>query len=198
MSVAPHSKFIFLALFPRKIITKIVCFAGVGMEAIQISGRTEASSVVAIELNEVAVQCARRGHRMLEKNKAVKCTGAAERLEILQGDVLQVLPALKQFDRILAPRPKEGKLDGDIGSGDSGEKFLSLLLQHLKDGGECHWYDFVADHEFPACERTKAFIKRLCDEQGIEMEVLHVAHVGSIAKRQLRLCIDFKIHRFTN
>jgi len=174
----------------------LVCFAGVGMEAIQISGRTEASSVFAIELNEVAVQCARRGHRMLRKNKAVKCTGAGERLEIIQGDVLDVLPSMdRQFDRILAPRPKEGNLDGDLGSGDGGEKFLRVILRHLKDGGECHWYDFVADHEYPACDRTTALIRRLCNEQGMKMEVLHAAHVGSVAKRQIRLCLDFKVHR---
>jgi tRNA G37 N-methylase Trm5/tRNA(Phe) wybutosine-synthesizing methylase Tyw3 len=172
----------------------LVCFAGVGMEAIQISGRTEASSVVAVELNEVAVLCAKRGHKMLENNKAVKTTGAAERLEILQGDVLEVLPSLnRQFDRILAPRPKEGKLDGDLGSGDGGETFLRVLLKHMKDGGECHWYDFVADHEYPACERTRALIERVCDEQGLDVDVLHAAHVGSVAKRQLRVCLDFKV-----
>lgn len=174
----------------------LVCFAGVGMEAIQISGRTEASSVVAVELNEVAVLCARRGHKMLRNNKAVKTTGAAERLEILQGDVLEVLPSLnRQFDRILAPRPKEGKLDGDLGSGDGGETFLRVLLRQMKDGGECHWYDFVADHEYPACERTRSLIERVCDELGLEMEVLHAAHVGSVAKRQLRVCLDFKVKR---
>mmetsp|Transcript_27072 Transcript_27072/g.59533 ORF Transcript_27072/g.59533 Transcript_27072/m.59533 type:complete len:609 (+) Transcript_27072:201-2027(+) len=174
----------------------LVCFAGVGMEAIQISGRTEASSVVAVELNEVAVECARRGHRMLGNNKAVKTTGAAERMEILQGDVLEVLPSLdRQFDRILAPRPKEGKLDGDLGSGDGGETFLRVLLRHMKDGGECHWYDFVADHEYPVCERTSTLIERLCEEQGMTMEVLHAAHVGSVAKRQLRVCLDFKVKR---
>jgi len=174
----------------------LVCFAGVGMEAIQISGRTEASSVCAIELNEVAVQCARRGHRMLFKNKAVKCTGAGERLEIIQGDVLEVLPSMnRQFDRILAPRPKEGNLDSDLGSGDGGEQFLKVILRHLKDGGECHWYDFVADHEYPACDRTTALIGRLCNEQGMKMEVLHAAHVGSVAKRQIRLCLDFKVYR---
>ena len=129
------------------------------MEAIQISGRTEASSVVAIELNEVAFECAQRGHRMLKRNKSVKCTGAADRLEIIQGDVLEVLPLLgRQFDRILAPRPKEGKLDGDLGTGDGGEAFLKVLLRHLKDRGECHWYDFVADYEYPSCKRTPPHI----------------------------------------
>ena len=168
------------------------------MEALQIAGRTEASSVIAVELNEVAVQCAKRAHRMLERNKTVKCTGAAERLQIIQGDVLQVLPeTLEQnyFDRVLAPRPKEGALDGDLGSGDGGEGFLKVILPHLKDGGECHWYDFVADHEFPECERTKKLLGRVCDEHGLSMEVLHVANAGSVAMRQLRVCVDFKVHK---
>ncbi len=172
----------------------LVCFAGVGMEAIQISGRTEASSVVAVELNEVAVVCARRGHRMLGNNKAVKTTGAAERLEIIQGDVLEVLPSLhRKFDRILAPRPKEGKLDGDLGSGDGGEAFLRVMVKHMKDGAECHWYDFVADHEYPSCDRTRSLIEKVCHEEGLDVEVLHAAHVGSVAKRQIRLCLDFKV-----
>ena len=84
-------------------------------------------------------------------------------------------------------------MDGDLGLGDGGELFLKVLVPHLKDGGECHWYDFVADHEYPACERTKGLIERVCNEQGKKMEVLHVAHVGSVAKRQLRICLDFKI-----
>jgi tRNA (guanine37-N1)-methyltransferase len=176
----------------------LVLFAGVGMEALQIAGRTEASSVIAVELNEVAVECAQRAHRMLERNKAVKCAGAADRLQIIQGDVLEVLPNTLEkdyFDRILAPRPKEGALDGDLGSGDGGEGFLRVILLHLKDGGECHWYDFVADHEFPECQRTKGLLDRVCTEHGFSMKVLHVAHVGSVAKRQLRVCMDFKVFR---
>lgn len=174
----------------------LVLFAGVAMEALQIAGRTEAVSVVSIELNPVAVECAKRAHRMLERNKAVKCKGAADRLVILEGDVLQILPTFPQhhFDRILAPRPKEGSMDGDLGSGDGGLAFLVMLLSVLKrDGGECHWYDFVADHEYPICERSKHLIEGACRTQGLDVEFLHVARVGSVAMRQLRVCIDFRI-----
>jgi tRNA G37 N-methylase Trm5 len=172
----------------------LVCFGGVGMEAIQIAGRTEASSVIYVELNEVAVECAKRGHRMLERNKSVKCAGAAERLKIIHGDVLEVVPSMQQlFDRILAPRPKEGKLDSDLGTGDGGAQFLKVLLPRLENGGECHWYDFVADWEYPACARTKSLIEAACSEMGYQMEVLHVARVGSVAMRQLRICMDFKV-----
>lgn len=174
----------------------LVLFAGVGMEALQIAGRTEASSVITVELNDVAVECLKRAHRMLERNKNVKCTGAAERLTILHGDVKEVLPqrlAESKFDRILAPRPKEGALDGDLGAGDGGKEFLDKIVPHLKDGGECHWYDFVADHEFPLCSRTRALIETVCNQHGLRSEFIHAANVGSVAMRQLRVCVDFKV-----
>ncbi len=174
----------------------LVLFAGVGMEAFQIAGRTEASSVVTVELNEIAVQCAHRAHRMLERNKAVKCDGAAERLKIVHGDVTEVLDGQlrdAKFDRILAPRPKEGAMDGDLGTGDGGEKFLNVIVTHLKEGGECHWYDFVADNEFPTCHRSRTLIERVCKRHNLGVELLHVANAGSVAMRQLRVCIDFKV-----
>jgi tRNA G37 N-methylase Trm5 len=186
----------------------LVCFGGVGMEALQICGRTEASRVVYIELNPIAVECAQKGLALLRRNKSVQCAGAAQRLQILAGDVLEVIPTLQEqqqqqqqecwFDRILAPRPKEGKLDSDLGScGHDGEgggiEFLKVILPCLKDGGECHWYDFVADWEFPACQRTKALIQNVCTGLGWQMQVLHVAKVGSVAMRQYRVCLDFKV-----
>jgi tRNA G37 N-methylase Trm5 len=133
---------------------------------------------------------------MLERNKAVKCSGAAERLQILHGDVIDVLQGILRdttYDRILAPRPKEGALDGDLGSGDGGEGFLDVIVPHLKNGGECHWYDFVADHEFPECTRTQKLIERVCTRHSVRVDIVHVANAGSVAKRQLRVCVDFKV-----
>jgi tRNA G37 N-methylase Trm5/tRNA(Phe) wybutosine-synthesizing methylase Tyw3 len=174
----------------------LVLFCGVGMEALQIAGRTEATRIVAMEWNEAAVECARKGHQLLERNKSVKCVGAADRLEIMQGNVLDLLPTLPRnhFDRIVAPRPKEGNMDGDLGSGDGGATFLEALLPVLKEnGGECHWYDFCADREFPTCDRTRGLIEKECTKQGLSMQVIHVANAGSVAKRQLRVCMDFRL-----
>jgi tRNA G37 N-methylase Trm5 len=163
------------------------------MDAMQIAGRTEAT-VLAVELNPVAYQCAQRGHRMLSKNKTVKCQGAADRLKFVQGDALEIMSQLehKSFDRILAPRPKEGNMDGDLGT-DGGVEFLKALLPLMKHQGECHWYDFAADWELPQCDRTRKTIDGVCKELGLEMEVIHVAKVGSIAKRQMRVCMDFRV-----
>ncbi|CAB9505858.1 synthesizing protein 3 homolog [Seminavis robusta] len=175
----------------------LVLFAGVGMEALQIAGRTEASKVVAVELNPIAVQCLRRSHQLLARNRAVKCVGGADRLEIIEGDVLKVIPERFEpnyFDRVLAPRPKEGSADGDLGTGDGGVDFLRAMLPVMKqDGGEAHWYDFAADHEFPQCERTRQLLERTCASVGLDMQVLHVANAGSVAMRQLRVCVDFRI-----
>ena len=176
----------------------LVLFAGVGMEALQIAARTDAASVLAIEWNEVAVECARRGHRLMRNNKAHQRTGAADRLEFRHGDALEVLETLPRnyYHRVLAPRPKEGKLDGDLGTGDGGIEFLRALIPVLRDGGECHWYDFAADHEYPLCERTKQLVQRVCEEeQSRGVEFLHVANAGSVAMRQLRVCLDFRIAR---
>ena len=172
----------------------LVLFSGVGMDAMQIAARTEAT-VTAVEWNPIAVECAKRGQRMLVRNKNVKCAGAAERLTILEGDALEIMKTLPigSFDRILAPRPKEGNMDGDLGKGDGGSIFLNELLPLLKDQGECHWYDFAADHELPQCQRTRQTIDNACQQHGLEAEVIHVANVGSIAKRQVRICMDFRV-----
>jgi tRNA (guanine37-N1)-methyltransferase len=174
----------------------LVLFAGVGMEAVQIAGRTEASTVLAIELNPVGIKCAHLAHRMLERNKAVKTVGAADRLQFMEGNVLDILPTLSRnyFDRVLVPRPKEGKLDGDLGSGDFGASFLDALLPVMKErGSECHWYDFASDIEFPACERTRKTIEDACNRQSLSHQIIHVANAGSVAKRQLRVCVDFRL-----
>jgi tRNA G37 N-methylase Trm5 len=185
----------------------LVLFAGICMDALQLAARTEARSVTAVELNKVAIDCARKSHKLLERNKqGVKCSGAAERLQIIEGDCLEILPTLPRnhYGRILAPRPKEGKLDGDQPVSNTKDdevtivagraKFLQALLPVLKrEGGECHWYDFAADHEFPTCDRTRALLARVCHEHKLNMEVLHVANVGSVAMRQFRVCIDFRV-----
>lgn len=173
----------------------LVLFCGVGMDAMQIVSRTEAT-VLAVELNPIAYQCAQRGHGMLVNNKAIKCPKAADRLSFVHGDALEVMSRLepKTFDRIVAPRPKEGNMDGDLGTGDAGVEFLRALLPLMKDQGECHWYDFAADWELPTCDRTQKTIEGVVqDEFGMQMEVIHVAKVGSVAKRQLRVCMDFRI-----
>lgn len=116
--------------------TVLALFCGVGMDAMQVVARTEAT-VIAIELNPVAIACAERGKQLLVRNKAVKCKGAANRLTFLEGDAIEIMKGLDRdsFDRIIAPRPKEGNMDGDLGNGDGGVTYLEELLPLLKNQG---------------------------------------------------------------
>ena len=54
-------------------------------------------------------------------------------------------------------------------------------------------YEFVADHEFPTCTRSRELLTKACSHHGLAMDVIHVATVGSVAMRQLRVCIDFRV-----
>ena len=173
----------------------LVLFCGCGMEALQLAGRTEAQFVIGMDINSIAIDCANRGKRMLERNKTVKCKGASDRVSFIHGDVLDLLSQQTHnfYDRILAPRPKDDDNTEDDGKG-SGEQFLRALIPVLKqNGGECHWYDFCADWELPDCMRTRTHVKQICYDMGLGMEVIHVASVGSIAKRQYRVCMDFRL-----
>jgi tRNA G37 N-methylase Trm5 len=128
----------------------LALFCGVAMEALQMAAWTAAATITAVDLNPVAIECARRGRAMLQTSKVLGCDASADRLIIMQGNALEVLPTLptNHYDRILVPRPKEGAMDGDLSVGDCGLPFLEALLPVLKvNGGECHWYDFAADHE---------------------------------------------------
>lgn len=200
---------------------RVLClFSGVGMEALQIAAIGGAKQVFAIEKNPFAAECARRGLQILSRNK--KFPRAADRVHLFEGDVMKYLspsqtnnsPLLDNasktteaiqvplvlFDRILAPRPKEG-IDGDalihnnnndINGKGGGESFLEILLPLLRtDGGKCHWYDFCADHEMPECVRTRTTVQKVCDRLGYEVRIVEIVNAGSVAKRQYRVCVDF-------
>ena len=175
----------------------LVPFAGVALEALQLVALTLASEVVAIERNPIAVQCAHRGHQLLERNAALSNgRAAASKLRIVQGDVLDVVPTLPRHccDRIVCPRPKDGAMDGDLGDGSGGARFLDAILPVLKrDGGVLHWYDFCADAELPNCARSCAALVEAGIRHDLRVEVVRVTKAGSVAMRQYRVCVDVRV-----
>ena len=177
----------------------LVVFSGVGMEALQIAAKTECTSITTIELNKVAVQCGERGKQLLSRNSSLKgAQEKANKITLLEGDAMEVLPTLplQYYHRIVAPRPKESEGDCDIAGVAGGKDFLTAMLPHVRhDGGEVHWYDFVSDQEYPTIDRTKKMLQQVGDSLNLSLEVLNVQHVGSVAKRQLRACIDIKVFK---
>jgi tRNA G37 N-methylase Trm5 len=167
----------------------------------------QAVRVVAVELNSAAVACAKRAVDMLRgkkggRQKQNKNPGAADKIELVEGDVAQVLTQYPSasFDRILAPRPKGVEPGVNGGGGDGGAEYLRLLLPLLRSGAEVHWYDFAGKQELPDCERTRAFVSEHCAAMGLSCEILYCGLAGkrSIAAGQYRICIDFRVHPLTD
>eukprot|EP00929_Paragymnodinium_shiwhaense_P112711 TRINITY_DN80979_c0_g1_i1.p1 TRINITY_DN80979_c0_g1~~TRINITY_DN80979_c0_g1_i1.p1 ORF type:complete len:717 (-),score=140.06 TRINITY_DN80979_c0_g1_i1:257-2335(-) len=175
-----------------------VLFSGCGPEVLQVAARTEARSVLGIELNPTAVACARKGVELLRGRNKPNNPAAADKITVREGDVYELLPSLPRgcFDRVIAPRPKGVDASENGGGGDGGSRFLDLLLPTLRSGAECHWYDFAAEGEVPACERTRQFLQEACKRHGLRVEILHSGLAGkkSIATRQFRVCVDFRVH----
>ena len=177
-------------------------FSGVGLEGLMIAGRREIKGITFVELNPAAVNCIKRGLELLGRNKAVVVKGggsvAKSRAKVIEGDALEVLSGMEDdaFDRVIAPRPKEGGKDGDLSTSLCGVEYLSALVPKLKDRGEVHWYDFASDVELEGgLVRTKTSIKEAVVGLGLDVEFLHAGKAGSgtIAKRQYRVCVDFRI-----
>ena len=185
----------------------VLClFSGIGAEALQIAVRTQAKSVVAIEYNEEAVRCANVSvGKLFGTKKREKNPIAARKIQLLQGKVEDILMSSDcqfskgHFHRILAPRPKGVEPGVNGGGGDGGAFYLKLLLQYLKSGGECHWYDFAGKDELPNCVRSREFIENICKEEGYSCTFIHVGKAGkkSIAAGQYRICLDFQIYPIT-
>jgi len=175
-------------------------FSGCGMEAFLIAAKTLSmnTTIHMIENNPFAIRCAQRTLQMLCK----KMTFNETQIKIFQEDVFQICPSLplQYYDRILAPRPKEVNYaphlqdNYDNLEAISGIPFLKLLLPLLKlNTGICHWYDFVPFHELPHCQRTKSYIESVIHNKSQDLDILHIAKVGSVAMKQFRVCIDFRI-----
>lgn len=75
-------------------------------------------------------------------------------------------------------------------------QYLIAILPHLAYRGEVHWYDFAADHEVKGgMQRTKEFIRKVVEGQGKGVEFLSAGKAGArtIAKRQFRVVVDFRV-----
>lgn len=175
-----------------------VLFAGIAPEALQVAAKTEAAAVTAIELNPSAVACARRSVALLRGRNRPNRPEAADKITLIEGDAIDVCSTLPRgcFDRVLAPRPKGVVASENGGGDDGGTRFMDALLPTLRSGAECHWYDFAAEGELPACERTRQFVAACCERHGLRCEILYTGLAGkkSIATRQFRVCVDFRVH----
>ena len=177
--------------------TVLALFCGCGPEVLAMATRTDVGEIIAVDANEVAIRCLDRSLETLRRHRP----NAANKITVFCADAISFLSTQSRcFDRILAPRPKHPSLDGDRTPGDTsnldafggpgGINFLRALLPKLRDGGVVHWTDFAADWELPQCQRTRDFLHNACPS----LDIIHLAKAGpSVAKRQFRIAIDFRL-----
>lgn len=167
-------------------------FAGCGPEALVIAACTECERVVALDCSPVAISCCRRGVQILERCKPDR----ARIVHVFEADILDSQSfrhelSRSAYDRIIAPRPKDG-----LSERDHGLRFLLAILDIValsRKSVIVHWTDFVAASELPTCQRTREFLARACQQQNFDCEFLYSGRAGpSVAKRQYRVTVDFR------
>lgn len=181
----------------------LVLFGGVGMEALLLAFHTPVQSVTVVDQNLVAMECAARGVRQLQR----KHPTAAAKLRLVTADVMQreneengncdggVEEEQEQphddwysttYDRILVPRPKLSCEKEDQALKESIWKRVVALADPVRC--HVHWYDFCPPHEAPQTHWMEQ--QMIGSNSGRAVRVEHVARVGSVAHRQNRVCID--------
>ncbi|MBU4246523.1 MAG: class I SAM-dependent methyltransferase family protein [Nanoarchaeota archaeon] len=149
---------------------RILClFAGVGPFAI-LPAKRKNVKIVAIEINPDAVEYIREN---IEMNKI------AEKIEVLLGDVAEVLPKIKgKFNRIIMPAPKNAA------------DFLELALTKAKKGAIIHLYTFAPVEVIGALGEK---IKARCITAGTNVDILQVRKAGEIGAYNFRVAVEIKV-----
>lgn len=147
----------------------LVMFSGCGPFPLVIAKHSKAKRIVGIELNPVAHDYALRN---IAFNKF-------RNMEMLLGDVREVVPKLGKFDRIVMPLPK------------TGEEFLDVAFAAGKKNTVIHFYDFSQEKDFPGQSIGK--VGAACKKANLKFKVLESVKCGAYAPYVYRVCIDFKL-----
>jgi len=157
----------------------MVFFSGAAPYPAVIGKKTQARTIVGIEINPIAHKYAQETiHLNKLKNVHLFC-----------GDVHKVLPLLldhkhlaqdipRNYDRIIMNLPK------------SAHEYLDDALIIAKKGTTIHYYDFLHEDEFDtAIERIDA----ACKKHGVEFKVNGIHTCGAQGIRTYRICVDVEI-----
>lgn len=143
----------------------LLLFAGVLPYALVIAKYRDVE-ITAVELNDEAVKIG------LENIKINKLKG---KIEVIQGDVFEIVPELGYFDRVISPTPK-------------GVDALSLALSKIKSGW-LHYYNFVHENDI---QKFRNHILNECRKLGKSCKVF-VKKVSDFKPHVLKVCADVKV-----
>lgn len=146
----------------------LVMFSGIGPLVCTIARNAHPKSIIGVEKNPAA-------HTLAVENVALnKITNAT----LINGDVLEEVPKLGMFDRILMPLPKNA------------EAFLEVALDHIKNDGIVHLYAFDSLENI---DSMKEKIEKICTTNNKSVEFLDVVKCGQFSPEEYRLCFDLCI-----
>lgn len=105
----------------------------------------------------------------LEKEDKIK------KIEFYVGDVLEVVPKLLDFDRIIMPHPTDAI------------SFFELAIKHLKIGGVVHIYSFLRENQ---TGEFKDRLREICKKSGRKIKKVDVVKAGQKSPGVFRYCFD--------
>jgi len=148
----------------------LIMFSGVAPYPLVIAKNAKPKIIYGIELNPVA-------HKFAMEN--VKLNKMQDKIILFKGDVVEVVPKLKQkFDRILMPMPKTALT------------FLETAFKAAKKGTIIHFYTFGKEEEF---QDIRNQIKDECKKHKKKCRILRTVKAGHYAPGVYRVCVDFKL-----
>ncbi len=147
----------------------VLCmFSGLGPYPIVFKKNTEAGRIVGVELNK-------KGHELALGNAGLNKVD----VELYQGDVNEVVPKLEGlFDRITMPLPH------------TGEEFLPLALEKIRDGGVIHYYCFIEKEHL---EEEQKRIEELVKKHEKTVSSIEPNICGQHSPSRYRVCFDMVI-----
>lgn len=108
---------------------------------------------------------------------------ALKKIDIISGDVREVIPELKMkksnFDRIIMPLPH------------TADEFLDLAFEVSKKGTIIHLYDFLEEDEIGIKNIEK--INKIAKECSKKVEILDTIKCGQFSPKVFRICTDIKV-----
>lgn len=148
---------------------EVLCmFSGAAPYPVVFSKNTEAKKIVGVELNE-------EGHAYGLKNLELN---NVKNVELICGDVKEVVPKLKKFDRITMPLPH------------TGEEFLPVALDAIKNDGTIHYYCFVENEAF---DEEQKRIEGVIKNRGKKIKKISYVVCGQHSPSRSRVCYDLVI-----
>lgn len=152
----------------------LVMFSGVAPYPIQIvKKRPNVKKVVAIEINPIAVEYAR---------KNVRINKMGDKIQIIEGDVRDLKPEFfDRFDRIVMPLP--------LGA----ENFLDIAVRYIKNRGIIHFYNWGAEPNI--FENGEKLIAESFNKMGVKYKILEKRKVLPYGPRKWKVCFDLMIEK---